>query len=265
METGRLFDFWQEYPEAPQYFRFLEEYIDSLTNENPTDNLSEILKNYQHLEFSIKIRGANWNDDYVDATIAKYVLAMQESLNDILEDYEIPKNTILIKVKIEKGCKKIIANLEGLINSLRAFCNNMSGGQKLIFCLICLAGFSAWEGIPAYKDYMIAKQEAKRAVLIQKSSTDATIESLKAIDNAIEALKEVAENKSVYDKPYRIIERELEESDKIAINNDSSFISKSLFAETLRSKRNPRREFENKYLDGEFHIVDIYADKEIEV
>ena len=110
---------------------------------------------------------------------------------------------------------------------------------------------------------MIAKQEAKRDVLTQKGLTDTIRESLKTIDNAIEALKEVTENKSLYDKPYRIIEKSLEDTDSVAINNDSNFISKNRFAETLKSKRNPKREFENKYLDGEFHIVDIYADKEI--
>lgn len=261
--NDKLFDFWQENSDAPEYFKFLEKYIDSLCSKNPNTNLKELLKNYPKLEFSIKIQGENWNDDYVDITIAKYVLAMQESLNDILEDYDIEPNTILVKVKVENGCKKIIADLNELIKPIINFASNMNGTQKLLFSLIALAGFSVWEGVPAFKDYMINKEETKRIDLIRESQTEITKQAIETINKTVLALKEVVENKSVYEKPYRIIERELEESDRVAINNDSNFISKKVFSENLKAKRNPRREFENKYLDGSFHIADISVDKQI--
>lgn len=268
-ENSTLFDFWETYSDAPKYFRFIDDLTDDFCK-NQDINIQEIIKKYNELTLSIKLQGEKWNDDFVDITIAKYVIALQENLNDILERYGFPSDSILIKVKVEKGCKKIIADLKEIAETIVKFTSNMSGNQKVVFVLILCGTLLLWDGVSEFAKYKTEKLEKEMIEIINKNSQNSENNISEISQTAIENIKEIiktipqiAETQQTYTRPFRIIKDEMEDSDKIALNNDFNFISKDKFAKKLKQTRNQKSEFQNLYIDGKYKITEIDGEKKI--
>lgn len=240
---GELFSFWDSYQNIPDAFKIIESGIDSLIHKN-----SEQLALPPTLNFKIKFRGEGMDDDFVDVSIANYVIQLQQKINEILELNRFDKNSILVKVKVEKGCKQLTAFLD-----LAKIMNSDPGrvAIAIIGATVILA--------PIITPIYLSHVEQRLRIESHAKSDEQTLSIIKDLGKKIGDLREM---KSDLDKPMRDLIKSVGVGVETSINGQPYKARKDILEE-LKSKRNPRSEFENVYIDGKYKIIEVDGEKKL--
>ena len=252
MEQLSMFDgkIFEEYPDAPDFFKKADELIDLFLQSPLNFKIPKEIP--ASMVLKVKFRGDGFDDDFIDANIAKYVISLQERFNEAFEENGLPKNWYLVKVKVEKGCKEIKAYIDDLIK----FCKNMKSGHKVLVILIIAIALSGSYLTHKYFDYVekkvdaeIKKEETKNAA----NRDELLVETLRSFAGSIQ---EVKNSRSDMEKPLRDLIKTAPKNADISLNS-APFVKRDDALEKIKSTRNPKSEFGNKYIDGKYRVLNI--------
>lgn len=249
-EQTSLLTFWDENPNSPSFLKTIDESINNLIQNKKYEINSDILNS---VSFKIKIRGKDFDDDFVDINIANYIIQLQQKINDILELNGLEENKILVNVKVEKGCKEIKA-------FLKVIGNMNSDIAKVISIGIISVGIATPILAPYYFDYLNEKLHKETETLRIKSDSERDTKLIETLDNFSMAISTARDLKSDLEKPMRDILKSTSESDEASINN-SPFKKRDDILKELKPTRNPKSEFQNLYIDGKYKITEIDGEK----
>ena len=248
-------DFFAEYPEAPDFIKEIDRLL-NLFLDSPIE--FEEFNSENSIFFKIKFRGDGYDDDLVDVNIAKYVISLQERFNEIFKENGIPPNAFLVKVKVEKGCKEVKAFFNGIIE----FCKGMKSGHKALVVLMLAIAVSGVLIGPSYFDYAKHKIDAdirKKELLTNAQRDD---KMLSILENLSASIEEIKESRNDLEKPIRDLIKSAPPNTDISLNN-APFVKRDKVLERIKATRNPKSDFENKYIDGKYRILDIDGENDV--
>lgn len=197
-----------------------------------------------NIDFTITLKGENWDGEYVDARIAEYVIAVQRIMQkNLAKNLGINsalrgKNKPLVKVKLKKGSAELCVKV---FEYIRPYLDNMNSTQQMILFLTAmglLGGGWTLNRIlkhleERHKNKLASERELKTQMLLEKS-----------IDQTKEALL-----------PLRGLVSKMTEHDVISFSQGNRTLNyeeaKKLFP------RKPKSGYSREYIDGLYEICDI--------
>lgn len=212
---------------------FAEELIE---NKSKIDD-AEITNN---LNFEIKLKGNIW-DGSIDFRIAKYILSLQESIDDILKDADIPldkRTRPIVKFRVDKGCSLIEVKLS---ETIKYIMENMSGKQKTFIVIVAILSTVG---------YLTTSKVLEYQEKIHQHQTNQTI-----LQNYDHAFQEVIKKIPAYEKPMRRLTANLEENDTI----ENSATGVKLTQKEAKKQYPGKSKFRplGVYIDGNYLITAI--------
>ncbi|RRD69003.1 MULTISPECIES: hypothetical protein [unclassified Desulfovibrio] len=199
--------------------------------------------------YTIKIDGDTW-DGTVDVRHASYIIALQNSVNDLLSEFEVQgslsEEDIRIKIDIQQGCSEIIPDLTKILISLGS---KMTTTQIFISTILAIGGFV---GIMALTRILNYRKELR---LADKRAQELSVheETKRALyQPMLDAFLLKKDRYSSYEKPVRILANVLDSDDEVTLSDGVSAIDQQEIKRNLiRATRNTKQV---SYVDGEYYL-----------
>lgn len=215
---------------------------------------------------SLHIIGSTW-DKRIDPRIAKYVLLLQDSFDDLLVEYSeqatYDEATLMVKVEAREGSALPWTDISGFLKSV---CTPMTPEMTFIEILVAIGGIAGAYYVHRYFEYKKAERSIEKDERLAELRKDEQEMHEQTIREAIKVLAlqaQVAPEKfTSYERPVRHIVRTLEDEDTIQIG-DSTLIPADI-ARQINPKRLPRTEEQLTYGDGPYILEKrIYSEGEL--
>ena len=206
---------------------------------------------------SLHIIGSTW-DKRIDPRIAKYVLLLQDSFDDLLVEYSeqatYDEATLMVKVEAREGSALPWTDISGFLKSV---CTPMTPEMTFIEILVAIGGIAGAYYVHRYFEYKKAERSIEKDERLAELRKDEQEMHEQTIREAIKVLAlqaQVAPEKfTSYERPVRHIVRTLEDEDTIQIG-DSTLIPADI----------PRTEEQLTYGDGPYILEKrIYSEGEL--
>lgn len=206
---------------------------------------------HAELKFSARIEGEGWGKR-VDARLAKYLLSLQDSFDDLLEEVgpdEYPERPPRVLMEVKEGSSIPDIDISGIA---QAIFTNMTPENTFITTIVAIAAASGayvWARWRKSKETLADSEErVKQLEIHEKTKLE-----------AINALRVVAENNAAryqpYEKPAKVLVSTMEEDDVVSFSDGDEMDKEE--ARKSMPKRLPRTEAQTTYADGEYTLEDI--------
>ncbi len=230
-----------------------EELLIKVTEKYLDDSEFVAIELSENLNFTITIKGDNWDGEYIDARIAEYVIELQRVLQKcIANNLGVitalrGKHKPLVKVKLRKGSAEIYVKF---FEFIKPYIDRMTPTQQMILILVILGLLAGGWGLKRVLEYFSSIDERDR-------TSDRDKRTLALLEKSIEANKEALE-------PIRMLITKMDEGDKIRFSDGNIELeykdAKKMFP------RKPKSEYSIAYVDNEYEVCDInLEEKTIEV
>lgn len=200
------------------------------------------------LTFQATIRGEGW-DKRVDARLAKYVLSLQEAMDDLLADHGIDaynETPPRVRVEVKEGSSNPWADVADFA---KALITPMTPEQRFIAVVIAIAASAGYFYLARWLKHREQLSADKKGVEELSLHEKTKLETLRV-------LQAVAENNPEkfvgYERPPRTLVNMMDEDDEIAFEG-SEPIAKTE-ARKVAPKRLPRSEEKTSYADGDYFL-----------
>lgn len=218
------------------------------------------------LPIALHVEGASW-DGRIDRRSAQYVLALQNSVEDLLAEFtpEASADDVLVKVKVENGSFLSSVDFGPALNTLAA---NMTDWQSFICAMTgvaALGGFLWWNRYMSYREKLKLEQERTKQAQAQETERTAQEKARQeTLKEAFTALRSHAEADPVryapYERPVRVMVKNLEDADTVEVCQNGD----KMPAEAVKQcgpRRAPRSEVSVTYSDGSFIVNGLRYDE----
>lgn len=197
------------------------------------------------ISFRVKIEGHEWNKN-VDVRHAKYIISLQDCIDDLIEDYGAPgieAEQKIVKVEVNEGSSDMLPDITSVVKFLVTPMTPEHTFVSVTIAILSLAGYFAWKRWVDYKQETAALSEheqTKRAML-------APIIAERTVRDA---------EFSPYERPVKTLVSTLEDEDRISFTGIGDVkATKEEAKESLPKKR--RSEEQTSYADGEYKLNNI--------
>lgn len=197
------------------------------------------------ITFSIEVHGEEWSK-LVDIRHAKYIMALQESINDLLEDNcvkEIDEVSKTIKVEINAGSTKMLPDITEIVKTAITPMTPEQTFISVVLGILSITGYFAWKRWVDFKreeaalsEHEQTKRTAMEAILAEREARDSELLS--------------------YERPIKVLVNNLGDEDTLHLPG-----SPGIGATKDEAKRSlpkiKRSEEKTTYADGEYVLNSI--------
>lgn len=208
---------------------------------------------------ALHVEGSSW-DGRVDRRSAQYVLALQNSVEDLLAEFapESKAEEALVKVKVENGSFLSEVDFGPFLNTLAA---NMTDWQSFICAMTgvaALGGYFWWNRYMSYRENLKLEQERTKQAQAQETERTAQEKARQeTLKDAFDALRAVAEKDPVryapYERPVRVMVKSLEDADTLEVCRNGEKMPAAAVRQ-CGPRRAPRSGEAVTYGDGSFIV-----------
>lgn len=199
--------------------------------------------------YKVKIDGDNW-DGTVDQRHAQYIIALQETLDEILvncEDGNIQgQSKILVKLEIHEGCSELKPDLTLI---LLTAVGKMAEWQVFISVAIGLAGAIGLLALGRVLNYRV--EQARLSNDVQKLEAHEETKR-QMIAPLVDYYQSNIDTLAYTERPTRVIANALGKEDEIELASDVAPVSRTELKKSL--PRKSRSERMTTYADGEYSL-----------
>lgn len=221
----------------------LIEYASLIVNKELNFEPVNIIAN--NISFQVKIDGEDW-DNLVDIRHAKYIFALQECVNDLLEEYgpqNIDEDSKIVKIEVRSGSSDILPDITEIVKMVVTPMTPEHTFVSAVIALLSMTGYFAWKRWVDYKQDGAALSEHEQTKRVAM--------------NALIATRNVRDAEfAPYEKPVKALVGSLKENDTILFPGSSEISATRDEAKDALPKRR-RSEEQTSYADGEYILNNI--------
>lgn len=229
------------------------------------DNLPTI-KLEGKFTIELHIEGATW-DRRIDSRSAQYIISLQNTLDDLLDEFAPEANKKELLVKMENRDGSFLSSVD-ITRVLESMVSKLNSGDIFILAMTAIAaigGYFMWSRYLERKSKIELEQERTKQITVQeetrrKEAEEATRQEeirQEYLQKTISLFQSHAdanpERFASYERPIRTITKALDAKDTIQVNTMKDIIP----AETAKKcgpRRAPRSEETITYADGSYIV-----------